>query len=117
MSKPNSDITLSNGFQLAQDDYDRITTAIFDGEIISSCVVRSDLFRKAANPEEYAIVGSNATYLRGKGLLASDNSMPNDVRVLVLLAFGYHSAGDVQKSDLETPSCPYPNPTHLQPVA
>ena len=117
MSEPNTDIILSNGFRLAQGDYNRIKAAIFDSVIISSCVVRSDLFRKAANPEGYDIVGSNATFLKEKGLLRCDSSMPEDVRTLVLLAFGYHAADDVQESDLQATSCPYPNPAHLQPMA
>ena len=97
------DITLRNGFRLAHGDFQRIKVALSDPAVFSSCVVRADLVRKALDPENYSIEGSNATFLREKGILDADSQMSVEMQNMISVIYGLDS--DVE---LEPNACPYP---------
>ena len=84
-------VHLRDDFSVEAERYSAIKRGLASPHIISSCCVRSDLLRKAADPN-YNIEGSNASLLKQLGLLDVDRQMPDDVRRMTLLAFGYESA-------------------------
>lgn len=99
---------LAEHFEISADRVAQIKAMLSHSDLVSSCVLRTEVVRKALDPDYEVIFGSNTTVLKAIGFLDAQGQMPEDVRALSLRAFGLE--GTSSCSALEEGSCPYPQP-------